>query len=338
MAKESKIKVASVLAFEKKLVSSDGYLSATNWNNRAATLPLALQEKTIRGTISNRFKKADLDDPAKINKKVSNANIQLVDACALPQGYDTLKMSFTLKVLGNVGIPSACDSPEFKSSLLAAVADYKDKYEFTELSLRYATTLANAKYLWRNRLGAEAVQVVVSVGSEVMEFNALEFALNSFDVKTPELLKLAGIINSALVGDSFELIKVDVYAKVGDSQEVYPSEEMVLEKGDKSKVLYSVNGVAALHSQKIGNALRSIDTWYPEFTDEEKSGGAIAIETYGSVTTSGKAFRNPKETKKDFYTLFDKFSTGEELGQEEDLHYVMAMLVRGGVFGESGKE
>ncbi|RZB36634.1 MAG: CRISPR-associated protein Csy3 [Desulfobacteraceae bacterium Eth-SRB2] len=122
-------------------------------------------------------------------------------------------------------------------------------------------------------------------------------------------------------------------------QEIYPSEELVLDKGKgkKSKVLYSVDGIAAMHSQKIGNALRTIDTWYPDFGDPENSVGPIAIEPYGAVTNLGRAFRHPTKDKKDFYTFFDKFARREKLERVEDEHYVMAVLVRGGVFGESDK-
>ena len=45
---------ASVLAFEKKLVSSDGYMYGTNWETKTESVPLHLQEKSVRGTISNR--------------------------------------------------------------------------------------------------------------------------------------------------------------------------------------------------------------------------------------------------------------------------------------------
>jgi len=133
------------------------------------------------------------------------------------------------------------------------------------------------------------------------------------------------------------LITVDAYALVGKAQEVYPSEELVLDKGkgDKSKILYHVNDVAAMHSQKIGNALRTIDTWYPDF--DEAQIGPIAIEPYGAVTNLGKAFRAPKE-KADFYTLFDRFALGEKLADKNQEHYVMAVLIRGGVFGQSGKD
>jgi CRISPR-associated protein Csy3 len=59
------------------------------------------------------------------------------------------------------------------------------------------------------------------------------------------------------------------------------------------------------------------------------------VEAYGAVTNLGMAYRKPTE-KKDFYTLFDRFGVGESLSDTEE-HYVMAMLVRGGVFGQSSK-
>lgn len=97
--------IASVLAFEKKLVPSDGYLYGTSWQDKSKVTPLALQEKSVRGTISNRLKAAVQNDPAKLNAEVEKANLQTVDACALGVNEDTLKLYFTLKVLGGGGNP-----------------------------------------------------------------------------------------------------------------------------------------------------------------------------------------------------------------------------------------
>jgi CRISPR-associated protein Csy3 len=58
------------------------------------------------------------------------------------------------------------------------------------------------------------------------------------------------------------------------------------------------------------------------------------VEPYGAVTNLGKAYRNP-QAKADFFTLFDRFARGDTLDTKDDEHYVMAVLVRGGVFGES---
>ena len=101
MAKNDKV-VASVLAFEKKLVPSDGYLYGTNWDKRNEQSALKLIEKSVRGTISNRLKPAVAGDPLKLNAEVEKANLQKVDACALGENQDTLKVGFTLKVLGGV--------------------------------------------------------------------------------------------------------------------------------------------------------------------------------------------------------------------------------------------
>lgn len=345
MAK-NKNAVASVLSFEKKLVPSDGYMYGTSWDNRNQVTPLKLIEKSVRGTISNRLKPAVKNDPMKLNAEVEKANLQRVDACALLPDQDTLKVQFTLKVLGGLHKPSACNNPAFKQSYVAAVQQYKQERGFSELAKRYATNIANARFLWRNRVGAENILVLVNAlnkGTEQSwEFDATKISTKHFNVDLTEINSLAARIQTALESeDDFLMLEINCFVKVGKAQEVYPSEELVLDKSTskekKSKILYQVNGTAALHTQKIGNALRTIDTWYPAFGNIEQSAGPIAVEPYGAVTNLGQAFRTPKE-KQDFYTFFDAFACGEKLSRVEDEHYVIATLIRGGVFGASDKE
>ena len=340
MAKEKNVAVASVLSFEKKLVPSDAYLYGTTWDERAdKSTALPLVEKSVRGTISNRLKDAIKKDPLKLNAEVEKPNLQRVDACSLSEDQDTLKLHFTLKVLGDIAKPSACNNEEFKNSYAEAVTPYQTERGFGELARRYAINIANGRYLWRNRLGAEKVEVVVRAGEQTWTFDGLAYALNRFDASDAQLDALTEVIRQALSGElTYLLLDISAYALVGAAQEVYPSEELVLDKGNdknkKSKILYAKNGIAAMHSQKVGNALRSIDTWYPEFDTAQM---AIAIEPYGAVTNLGKAYRTPKD-KVDFYTLFDQFAVGKTLDTVEQEHYVMAVLVRGGVFGQSGKD
>ncbi|WDP91084.1 MAG: type I-F CRISPR-associated protein Csy3 [Desulfobacter sp.] len=334
---------ASVLAFEKKMVPSDGYMYGTTWEERGNWAPLRLKEKSVRGTISNRLKKTIQNDPAKLNKEVEKANLQTVDTCALEPGQDTMMLRFTLKFLGGIHRPSACNNADFRQSYRKAAQTYVEKTGFKELSRRYALNLANARFLWRNRVGAESIEVQVNAlnkGAEQQwKFDAGTYSLRDMDIADENIDSLAKRIAQALSSDDdFLLIDVVCYAKIGKSQEVYPSEELVLDKGkgNKSKVLYAVNENAAMHSQKLGNALRTIDTWYPEFNDPAQGIGPIAVEPYGAVTNLGKAYRTPK-AKQDFYTFFDSWANGEALNKIEDEHYVMAVLVRGGVFGESDK-
>jgi CRISPR-associated protein Csy3 len=338
--------IATVLAFEKKLVPSDGMMYGTKWetrNNPETHKPLKLREKSVRGTISNRLKPAIQNDPLKLNAEVEKPNLQTVDSCSLTEDQDTLVLKFTLKVLSNIQTPSACNHREFNQKYAAIAEDYIKSEGFKELSKRYATNLANARFMWRNRVGVENLEVNIRlVGTDISwAFDAKSISLRNFDQQDESIQSLAKEIAAALSGKKdYILLDIVAYAQVGKAQDVYPSEELVLDKsnsskGKKSKVLYSVNEVAAMHSQKIGNAIRCIDTWYPAYDPDTT--GPIALEPYGAVTNLGIAYRNPK-AKSDFFTLFDKWVLEGDLDNINDKHYVMGVLVRGGVFGESGKE
>jgi CRISPR-associated protein Csy3 len=340
MAKSNAKGLATVLSFEKKIVLSDALMYGTTWDDRQGrATALSLREKSVRGTISNRLKAAVANDPAKLNAEVEKPNLQTVDAASLLMDQDTLKVTFTMKILPGAAIPAACNVADHKASILNMGQRYAEQYGFEELAKRYALNLANARFLWRNRVGAEDLEVQVKAAGKQWLFHSYDYSLQDFDNSDATVETLAEQIESALSGKiPYLLLEITAFAKIGKGQEVYPSEELILDKGKgkKSKVLYEVNGTAAMHSQKIGNAIRTIDTWYNAY--ETKDGvGPISVEPYGTVTNLGKAFRNPKE-KCDFYTLFDKYSLGADFDSPEAAHYVMAMLIRGGVFGASGKE
>ena len=59
------------------------------------------------------------------------------------------------------------------------------------------------------------------------------------------------------------------------------------------------------------------------------------MEPYGSVTTQGKAYRQPK-AKADFYSLLDGWIIKDKVPAVDQQHFVLATLIRGGVFGEAG--
>lgn len=345
MATTNTIKTASVLAFERKLDPSDALFAAGSWADRAhsaAWVPVEIRAKSVRGTISNRLKTKD-QDPAKLDAAIENPNLQTVDVAMLPAKADTLKVSFTLRVLGGAGTPSACNSADYQRALTDTVNGYVATHGFAELARRYAANLANGRFLWRNRLGAEQIEVQVArlvdgQAENIGSFDAFSLSLRDFDApeyETADLNVVADLLAQGLAGKSHVLLQVTAFVRMGPGQEVYPSQELILDKdkAGKSKTLYQVNGVAGMHSQKLGNALRTIDTWYTGAADN----GPIAVEPYGSVTTQGKAYRQPK-AKEDFYTLFDNWVTKGQAPALAQQHFVMATLIRGGVFGDAGKD
>lgn len=336
------LKTASVLAFERKLDPSDALFSAGRWDDRTKGErwpTVKVREKSVRGTISNRLKASE-QDPAKLDASIQSPNLQTVDMAALPADSDTLRVRFTLRVLGGTGTPSACNNFDYQRKLQATVQGYIHTHGFTEVARRYAHNLASGRFLWRNRMGAEQLEVTVHQlkGGEkenTWVFDSQDFSLRSFDGSGKGIKQLTEVIAKGLTGDNYVLLEVIAHARVGDGQEVFPSQELILDKGNskgsKSKTLYTVGDVAAMHSQKVGNALRTIDTWYPNPEGEDL--GPIAVEPYGSVTSQGRAYRQPKQ-KLDFYTLLDNWVIRDKEPDPEQQHYVMANLIRGGVFGE----
>lgn len=353
MATKTKKERPSVLAFSRKLDPSDALLFAGKWNERNASQnwpAITLREKSVRGTISHHFS-AKNADPAKLNASTEKANLQTVDVATLPADADTLKVRFTLRVHGNVGKPCTCNDAAYGTELAKNIEKYVQTNGFSELARRYALNLANGRFLWRNRIGAEQVEIHIAqlqYGNPAASwiFNALEISLRDMSApatQSKNISEMAKTIASGLSGDSQVLFQITAFVRMGAGQEVFPSQELILgdgkDRGSKSKTLYDVNGTAALHSQKIGNAIRTIDTWY---TGAEEN-GPIAVEPYGSVTTQGKSWRWQKEgegqpsQKQDFYSLLDGWIAKDKTPDQNQQHYVVATLIRGGVFGKGEK-
>ena len=59
------------------------------------------------------------------------------------------------------GVPSACNSAVYQQKLKTVVDSYASGAGFVTLAQRYASNLANGRFLWRNRVGAEMVEVQV---------------------------------------------------------------------------------------------------------------------------------------------------------------------------------
>lgn len=337
----SELKTASVLAFERNFDISDGIFSqgADDMSGMVNYKPVKIREKSVRGTISNRLKNKISNDPALLDAEIQKANLQKVDVAALDHDCNLLRADWQLKVLPFTGKPSVCNNQAYQEKLLEVVQGYIHDNGLHELSERYAYNMVNGRWLWRNRIGAKTIRLTVEIdcegNKESMTFNdnVQHYPLNSFDISDNRIQTIAQFIEKGLLGEQLVMMKVTAVADIGHGQEVYPSEELILDKSNsnKSKVLYEVNGYAGLHSQKIGNAIRTIDNWYPD------AQFPIAVEPYGAVTTLGTAFRQPKD-KQDFYSLFDNWVLNDEKPDLNQQHYVIAVLLRGGVFGESGKE
>jgi len=330
----------SVLAFDRKLEPSDALMHSGSWqdiNDDKAWQVVELFERRNRAVKSN-FKQEVLDDEEELQKQIAEANLAWGDDAALSHEHDALKVSFTLRVVGGLNQPSVCNKVEFESAYSKKVGAYLQSDDIEELANRYACNIANGRFLWRNRVGAQEVKVIVNHKKleKALEFQAYDFPLKKTTSEDDSVRQLAQLIKAALTGDESLLLAIDAYVNLGKGQRIWPSQEMVLNspKGEKSRHLFSLKvkdkNVAAMHSEKIGNALRTIDDWYPQFSETQSP---IAIEAYGSVTQRGVAYRS---SRNDFKSLLLKWlnSDDDESISKDEKHFVTAMLIRGGVFGE----
>lgn len=342
------IDLPSMLAFERKLETSDGLMFAGNWQNRGkeavkvtkskqdgskyeiekpAWQPISVTKRYNRSTQSSHG--IEEEKKTKPNPKSSDS-----DDANLPIDKDTLKVSFSLRVIGNLGKPFGCNDPSFESGVVAKINEFKDSKGVNQLAYRYAYNIANGRFLWRNRVGADEISIHVTTGiDQTLTFNAYDFSLTGFDKSKEhsDLNRLAEAIEAGLKGDSesFVLINIDAYVKLGVLQHVFPSQEMNM--NEEGKTLFQLDGCAAMHNVKVGNAIRTIDTWYPRYAEEKQP---IAIEPFGAVTQRGEAYRKNKQ-EGDLYSLMVDWVNDKEITDDQK-SYVTANLVRGGVFSKKG--
>lgn len=339
-----KMILPSLLSFERKIETSDAMMYAGNWcddinSEKIEWKKISITKRQNRSTQSahgtNDYEKTQ---PNPVSSDNDDAN--------LPADKDALKVSFTLRVIGNLGKPFACNDPGFESAIVKKVSEFKDADSggYTTIANRYAYNIANGRFLWRNRVCAEAVKIYVNIKGQEnsLDFDAYDFSLNDFSKNSEDqkLQKLANIIREGFDGDNqFTLLEVNAYVNLGKGQHVFPSEEMNM--GEKKKTLFKLNDCAAIHNVKIGNAIRTIDTWYGDniliATDDKKTKEIsiegedktpIAIEPFGSVTQRGTAFRHQNT---DLYSLLLKWVNDETISDDDKL-YVVANFIRGGVF------
>ncbi|MBN0987634.1 type I-F CRISPR-associated protein Csy3 [Amphritea pacifica] len=332
MTKLKEMQLPSMLAFERKLEVSDGLMFAGNWSDLTKETgweAIKVVPRKNRATQSAY----GIDDEKKTKPNPVSAGHQDDDA-NLPHDKDTLKVSFTLRMIGDLGAPFGCNDPDFEKAIHTKVTEFKEQ-GLKELAHRYAQNIASGRFLWRNRVCAEEllIQVRINHAEDLMVLNGYDYALNDFAANRQDnkLAQLTEAIYRGLVGSQdFVLLEVDAFVRLGAGQHVFPSQEMNM--GEKKKVLFKLgkdNNHAAMHSVKLGNAIRTIDDWYSESAEFP-----IAVEPYGSVTQRGEAYRKSrsKESAGDLYTLMLDWVNDKPVADEQKC-YVLANIIRGGVFG-----
>ncbi|MBO6292766.1 MAG: type I-F CRISPR-associated protein Csy3 [Selenomonas sp.] len=313
------------LSFARCLNTTEAKFWQTDFLKRHTfKLPLLITDKAVLASKGHEM------PPDKLEKEIMDPNPQKSQSCTLSTECDTLRIDFGIKVLPVKESMYSCSDYNYRTAIYQKIDEYIAEDGFLTLAKRYVNNIANARFLWRNRKGAEIIETIVTIeDKEYPSFNSKSFNLDTFVEDNATINEIAQQIADTFAGKREYLnIYVTCFVKIGCAMEVYPSQEMTFDDDDKGKKLFKFEGSAGMHSQKINNALRTIDTWYPDYTTYEFP---IPVENYGAARSIGIPFR---PDTKSFYKLIDRMILKNEDLPIEDKHYVMAILIRGGMFSK----
>jgi CRISPR-associated protein Csy3 len=341
-------KLPGVNSYSRTQVISDGRFFCLDEN--AVETNLNVIRHGIRGT-QNINKTGDYDV----------SQIQLTETARTNSDTVAFGVEFSLRFLPLSSALHSCagkGADQLREEFHMFTGKAENSEGLKEVGRRFARNILNGRWLWRNRSIGNAIRVSVNAGRlEIADYDALSSSLNHFDSYTQEEIDLGDIIAMSLSGGDAQGISIRAVVDLGfkGSVEVFPSQNYVERKPKGfARPLYKMGladpvkqnkdagandyndvrrmGVAALRDQKIGNALRTIDTWYPEAADNDYR--PIAVEPVGANLDLMTFFRS----KKDKSTSFDiALRMGDLDPCSEDGMFMIAALMRGGVYGESDK-
>jgi len=348
-AASKKNAIATMLSWTRSLDPSHFLLYSTKGfavaDNAASQLPVIVREEPLRGL------KGTSNAPV---AERGEAILQVVEACELAPGHDTLVLQGRVLFMNRLSRPHSCNSPVFAQRHLELPATTEKEGGFNELGRRFAIQLAGGGFAWRNHAEAEEHQVTLTCNGQSLVFrNLLLDDTAPFSLTAPayrdfkaDLEILAGWISSALArtGGRGTHVQVRAEYKLGEGARVYASQEWAAEdikresksrwKGGEGVTrilaklrLPSGERQAIINDRKAGNVIRTIDDWYLGATP----GAAIAVEPYGANSHRGEAFRSKQGS---FYDLLGIVAAGKAASLTvNDRLYYAAMCIRGGVFG-----
>lgn len=365
MMENPKNKLRGNLAFQRGFVITDAEFF-NEIDGSYNEYPVFVVRHGIRGTqnVDKKIIKRDLGDIVTSGDTSFRAVslVLITDSAKLDHRANALVVRFSIRFLKFKEALFACfpsstkgGNKESENSLLQEAAALRISVEnfiersinstgLDEISCRIARNIANGRWLWRNRLISTEIQVkICNEQKEIGCFEALRISLCEFSDYSEEEQAVGQVIADGLRGRNIAALTVVAHIKFGfgGAIEVFPSQNYIEDKPDTfARSLYRLGepeksepedgsrimGRAAIRDQKVSNALRTIDTWYPDF---EKHGRPIPVEPNGANLDAQCFFRMDKKEHSafDMVRRLDQIDPATPEGM-----FLTACLIRGGVY------
>ncbi|WP_163390201.1 type I-F CRISPR-associated protein Csy3 [Enterovibrio norvegicus] len=270
------------------------------------------------------------------------------ESCYVPPTIDTVMCRFSLRVEASSQTPFVCNNQNVAEALRRFSSAYRKVGGYEVLARRYCKNLLLGNWLWRNKrsLGLK-IAVNTSRGSSFEIDNAL---LIDWHEPWPSeyeqaLDGLTAELADALSGaQPFWFADVKAHVSASFMQEIFPS-ELFSDAKDGSNLSREYAKVRSgdgqlwpsLNAEKIGAAIQLIDDWWSDEADKR-----LRVHEYGGDKEYLIAHRMPAsgidaysllKTVDDKTALLESMQSAKEI--PADIHYLMAVLVKGGLFQKS---
>nr|WP_301289241.1 type I-F CRISPR-associated protein Csy3 [Natronocella acetinitrilica] len=334
------------MSFKRSIQPTIGYFYARG-GDEAALAPVPVIRQRLRATLSNFSERDQAEKESGDAKSAGRANLQTIEMAILPGDCAEVVLRFSVQFLANAMRAYSCNDESVLATLDRFSSAYAARGGFTELARRYFANLATGRFLWRNESAQDkAITLRIDELKATFAPALYDYSLEQFAEQQDVIEQFVARIAEALTNRRKPAVMhVEAVGYLGAGAEVFPSQEFgAEEKGEKiSRVLAAITTAdgtrqAIFHSQKIGNAIRRIDTWYRDGAEDYP----LPVEPFGIDQTFSRAYRVEGKPKNDFYTLVENnltdYIAALEAGSDitGDMHFVAACLVRGGVY--SGKK
>jgi len=314
-------------------------------------VPLEADIKRIRGqktSISEAY--ASIGKPKNVAvQDLAYSNLIRMETVTVPPLVEAIYCRFNLRVFANSLEPSVCDDLDTHNILKQLANGYREKEGYEELAKRYAKNLLLGQWLFRN-------QQTYPVSIELLTSNNSIFSVNDvhqFDWNSRsnsyinQVEKLAGELAGAF-SEPRRYWSAEVTAKISAQmgEEIFPSQQLTekAEKGEISKLFSKLampdgREAVILNMEKVGAGIQMIDDWFTDGADYR-----LRVHEYGADPKHVIAQRRP-EKHSDFYSLVSQAEDHLEVLKQAvsssdipaEIHYVMSVLIKGGMF-QRGKE
>ncbi|WP_058120161.1 type I-F CRISPR-associated protein Csy3 [Photobacterium kishitanii] len=349
------MKIPISLAYERSIHPSD-VCFFTIWPN-GNKAPLSFMSRTALGQMETASLAYDTKGKPKKTvtpEALAQGNPHQMDFCSVPFGAEHIECIFSVSFSSELRKPYKCSEPEVKNTLIELVKLYESKIGWDELAGRFLTNICQGKWLWKNTKKAYQLNIEIKpwpwknnpVLFEDIRTNYSTYSDCQSDTKWTELKQL--IINAFSSKDGLAIFEIKAQLTLPTNAAIYPSQAFI-EKNQKEKKHQSsrifqhtsINGQTSpiIGCYKAGAGIFMIDDWYPNAEEP------IRIGRFGVHQQDVTCYR-PPSTHQDLFSLLEQsekyialLKNRKKIPQKtiNELHFLMANLIKGGLFQHKGE-